>query len=91
MLTTNIFTPDQDSETEDYFKEKMPIFFTLLALFAVCHFLYEFDENITTLIIRVVAILIIFLTGISRRIWMVYVVCIIWILLLFVKGGMIST
>jgi len=91
MLTTNIFTPDQDSETEEYFIKQMPIFFTLLALFAACHFLYEFDENATILIIRIIALLILFLTGIFRRIWMVYFVCIIWIVSLFVKGGMIST
>ena len=91
MLTTNIFTPDQDSETEEYFIRQMPIFFTLLALFAASHFLYEFDENLTTLVCRLVAIVIIFLTGISRRIWIVYVVCVLWIILLFVKGGMIST
>jgi len=91
MLTANIFTPDQDSDTEEYFLRQMPFFLSLLALFAASHFLYNFNENHHTIVGRLVAILVILVTGISRKIWMCYIVAALWLFLLFVKGGMIST
>ena len=91
MLTVHIFTPDHDSDTKDYFFKQMPIFFTLLALFAACHFLYDFDENLLTIIALVMLIAVIFITGISRKIWMFYIISGLWLLMLFFKGGMIST
>ena len=91
MLTTNIFTPDQDSETEEYFMRQMPVFLSLLALFAASHFLYDFNENLPTLVGRIIAILLILVTGITRKIWLFYIIVVFWIFLLFVKGGIIST
>lgn len=91
MLTANIFTPDKDSDTEEYFLRQMPVFLSLLALFSASHFLYDFNENFPTIVGRMTAILIIIITGISRKIWMFYIVVVLWIFLLFVKGGMIST
>ena len=91
MLTVHIFTPDHDSDTEEYFIKQMPVFFTLLALFAACHFLYDFDENLGTKIARVMVIAAILITGISRKIWLFYIICGLWLLMLFFKGGMIST
>ena len=91
MLTANIFTPDQDSDTEEYFLKQMPVFLSLLALFAASHFLYNFNENLPTIVGRFIAILVILVTGISRKIWMFYIVVALWVFLLFVKGGMIST
>ena len=91
LLTTHTFTPDPDSETEEYFKKQMPIFLTLFSLFAASKFLYEFDENLPILVIRILAIALMILTGIFRKIWMIYIICAIWLILMFVKGGMIST
>ena len=91
MLTANIFTPDQDSDTEEYFLKQMPVFLSLLALFAASHFLYNFNENFPTIVGRLIAILVILVTGIFRKIWMFYIVVALWFFLLFVKGGMIST
>lgn len=91
MLTTNIFTPDQDSDTEEYFMKQMPVFLTLLALFSASHFLYDFDENPATLVGRIIAVILVFITGISRKQWLIYILCAVWFVLLFVKGDMIST
>ena len=91
LITTYIFTPDQDSDTEEYFLKQMPVFLSLLALFAASHFLYNFNENFPTIVGRSIAILVILVTGISRKIWMFYIVVALWFFLLFVKGGMIST
>jgi hypothetical protein len=91
MLTTNNFTPDEDSDTEKYFRKQMPVFFSLLALFVSSHYLYDFDENLSMLIGRFIAILFILIAGITRKIWLFYVLVALWFFLLFVKGGMIST
>ena len=91
MLTTNIFTPDQESETEAYFVKQMPVIFTLLSLFSASHFLYDFDEPPATIAIRIVGIVIIFLTGITRKLWLFYIVSALWLVSLFFKGGVIST
>ena len=91
MLTANIFTPDKDSETEEYFMRQMPVFLSLLALFVASHFFYDFDEKISSLAGRIIAILFILLTAITRKVWLFYILVAIWLLLLFLKGGMIST
>ncbi len=90
MLTTNSFTPDRESETEEYFMKNMPIFFTLFALFGASHFLYDFNEKIIILVFRIIAILIILLMGLLRKKWMVYIVCLMWIFMLIARVGMVS-
>lgn len=90
MLSTNIFTPEEGTDTEEYFMKNMPVFFTLFALFAASHFLYDFNEGIKILIIRIVGLLIIILTGLLRKKWMIYLVCAVWVLMLIAKGGVIG-
>ena len=82
ILTTYIFTPDKDSDTKDYFMEKMPIFFTLLSLFVACHFLYDFDEGIVPKVGRMVAIILILIAGFYRKLWLVYILFFWWLILL---------
>ena len=91
MLTTNIFTPDSGSDTEEYFEKHMPVFMTLLALFIACHFLFDFNENPSTIVGRIVAGLLVFAAGIFRKKWLIYVIAGIWVITLFLKAGMIST
>jgi len=91
MLTTNIFTPDSGSDTEEYFKKHMPVFMTLLALFIASHFLFDFNENPSTIVGRIVAGLLVFAAGIFRKKWLIYVIAGIWAITLFFKAGMIST
>jgi hypothetical protein len=67
------------------------VFLSLLALFVASHFLYDFDENIRMLVGRLIAVILIIITGIARKIWLAYVMVVLWIFLLFIKGGMIST
>jgi hypothetical protein len=86
MISINSFTPDDGSDTEEYFMKNMPLFFTLFALFAASHFLYDFNEKITILVIRIIGILIIFLTGLFRKKWMINLVYVLWILMLIARG-----
>ena len=91
MLTTNIFTPDQDSDTEEYFMKNMPVFLTIFSLFIASHFLYEFGESTPTIIVRVVGGILVFIAGVSRKKWIFYTFCTLWVFSQFVKSGMISS
>lgn len=81
MISVNIFTPEEDDDTEIYFKQNMPIFFTLISLFVASHFFFQFDEAAIMYLARIVIIIWLLLTGILRKIWMVYVFVAIWFLL----------
>jgi hypothetical protein len=86
MLTVNIFTPNKKADTREYFIENMPIFFTLLAIFISTHFLFEFNENSVVNVGRIIAVGLAFLTGITRKIWMVYLFFLYWVIIMIVKG-----
>ena len=81
MIAVNIFTPEKEDDTEVYFKENMPIFFTLTALFVASHFFFKFEEGDVMYLARIGLIIWLLLTGILRKIWMVYVFVAIWFLL----------
>jgi hypothetical protein len=91
MLATSFFTPEEKSDTEEYFMKNMPVFLTFFALFVASHFLYNFNEPPIFLGIRIFSIVYILLTGILRKKWMVYLLCAIWLFSLFAKEGVIST
>ena len=91
LMATNVFTPDQESETREYFIRRMPVFFTLLALFIASHFLYGFNEPAFMVIARAVIIVLIIIFGIMRKVWVVYVLAFLWLLLFFVKGHTVSS
>ena len=81
MISVNIFTPEKEDDTEVYFKENMPIFFTLTALFVASHFFFKFDEPDMMYLVRIVLIIWLLLTGIFRKTWMVYVFVALWFVL----------
>jgi len=91
LMATSVFTPDQESETKEYFIRRMPVFFTLLALFIASHFLYGFNEPALIVIGRAVTIVLIITFGNMRKVWVVYVLAAVWFLLFFVKGQTTSS
>lgn len=91
MLATSFFTPEKNSDTEEYFMKNMPVFLTFFALFSASHFLYDFNEPTIFIGIRLFSLVYILLTGILRKKWMVYLLGAIWLFSLFVKGGVITT
>ena len=85
MLLVNSFTPDKGDITKDYFLKNMPIFMCLLAAFIASHFLFNFEENPLTIVGRVASIVFIIITGLSRKIWMVYLASFFWLVLLLTR------
>jgi hypothetical protein len=90
LIAVNIFTPEKDDETETYFKENMSVFFILIAFFVASHFLFNYEETSGMFFARIIIIIWLLLTGILRRIWMVYVFVAIWLLLLMSRLSLIS-
>ena len=91
MLATVSFTPDKDSATKEYFIKQMPIFFSLLALFIASHFLFTFNESAFTLINRIVIIVILLIAGFTRKVWLIYIVALMWLLTFILKTTMVVT
>jgi hypothetical protein len=91
MLATVSFTPDKGASTKEYFIRRMPVFFTLLALFIASHFLFSFKETPYTLINRIVFIILLIITGFTRKIWLVYVVAVLWLLTFTIRAGHVLT
>ena len=90
LIAVNIFTPEKEDETETYFKENMPIFFTLTAFFVASHFFFSYEESSVMFFARIIIIIWLLLTGFLRRIWMVYVFVAIWLLLLISRLSLVS-
>lgn len=92
MLTTNVFTPDEGADTKEYFMKKLPLICILLALFVGSHFFYSFNEGGNgTDYGRYVSIAIILAAGFSRKIWLIYLLGVLWITTIFMRGNIVST
>ena len=89
MLATVSFTPDKESSTRDYFIKQMPVFFSLLALFIASHFLFTFNESVFTLINRIVIIIILLITGFTRKVWLIYIVALMWLLTFILRATVV--
>lgn len=87
LLATIFFTPDEGSDTKEYFIKHMPVFNTLFALYVASHFMHEFNEPVIFTLIRIIGIIIILASGLFRKTWLIYVFMVIWILSLVFKGG----
>ncbi len=87
LIATHAFTPEKGVDTKEYFMDTMPVFFTLMALFIGSHFFYDLKEPAIYTIIRAVAIFALIAMGFLRKIWIVYVLGMIWLLSLLVKVG----
>ncbi len=87
LLTTNSFTPEKQSVTKEYFIAKMPVFYTLMALFVASHFFYSFNEGAHTIVIRIIAVAVLIIFGYYRKVWSVYLIFVIWLIsFVLVKG-----
>jgi hypothetical protein len=89
-LVTNVFTPEPGVKTRDYFLKRMPLSFTLMALLVSCNFFFRLEESLIPSIARLVFVVVIILAGFTRKIWLTYVLIIIWLVSLIFRGKVIS-
>jgi hypothetical protein len=90
FLVTNIFTPEPGEKTREHFIKRMPLFYSLFALLVASNFIYRLEASIYANVTRIVFILVLLSTGFTRKIWLTYVVVILWLISFFIRGSIIS-
>lgn len=89
MLTVNAFTPEKGDDTKEYFMQKMPHFFTMLAAFMATLFFYDFNENAMTVVSRIIGIALVLIAGYTRKIWLCYCVIALWLMFITFRTGFV--
>ena len=92
LMAVNSFTPDKEVvKTKEYFVKRMPIFFSLIAIFVATHFFYFFGETIRfVLYYRIILILVMLIAGFTRKIWLVYLFAGMWFVTFLIKIKIIA-
>jgi uncharacterized membrane protein len=89
LMVVNIFTPDEGSGTEEYFKANIRLMFVLITIFVASHFLYDFDEQSGQGYLRIIFIALLTAIAIFKKQWLMYLVAVLWLVSLVNKGGML--
>ena len=80
LMLTHAFTPDKESDTELYFKDRMRVVFLLTALFISSKFLHSFNEPPLALYLRGFFIVTCIIIAWQRKIWMIYLLFTFWVI-----------
>ena len=91
LLMVRSFTPEKNDDTKAYFIKTMPMFLTLFAVFVAVHFLFDFQENIQTILGRIFAIIAILATGYFRKTWIIYFLVLLWFVIFTMRFDLITT
>ena len=86
LLTTSAFTPEKEADTKEHFVKRMPIFFSLLGVFILSHFIFNYQESIYIHIARVLIVTILIIVGFTRKMWLVYFIALIWLISFMFRG-----
>lgn len=90
FLVAHVFTPEAGKNTKDHFIKRMPLFFNLIALLTACNYIYGLEESRYVNFSRLIFIVILVLCGFTRKIWLTYVLIIMWVLSFLIRGSIIS-
>lgn len=73
LMAAHVYTPEErkNLDTRDYFHRKFKLLMILLAIFVSSHFVYDIGANINTYL-RLTFIAILLFAGLTRKVWMVY-------------------
>lgn len=88
MIVVNVFTPNEGSITKDYFMENVSLIFVLMAIFISSHFFYSFDGPDNQKYIRVLFVFLFLATAYFRKQWMMYLIGVLWLFSLLLRGSM---
>lgn len=91
LLTIRAFTPENDEDTKQHFVKRMPIFFSLLAAFILSHFVFNYEESIYMHIVRLFVVVILIVVGFTRKMWLVYLIALIWLVSFLFRGKLGSS
>jgi len=81
LMMVSALTPDSaESNTKDYFEKRIRIVFALFAVFISSHFLPAYGVTVEMDYARITAVVICVSISVTRRIWLVYVLGVLWFL-----------
>jgi hypothetical protein len=89
-LAVLVFTPEPGDKTKEHFIDRMPLFYVLIALLTATNFFYKLEESLYVSISRVVFIIVVIICGFTRKIWLTYVLIIMWLITLIFRGAIVS-
>lgn len=90
FLLTNIFVPEPGENTKEHFIRRMPLFYSLIALMVASNFIYRLEQSLYASVSRLIFIILLIITGFTRKIWLTYVVVLMWLITFLVRGAIIS-
>ena len=86
VLAIHSFTPDPDNkDTEAYFKKRLPVVFTLFAIYIGLHLLPGALDSKEMILTRVIAMILCFSIALTRFLPLVYILGVIWLVSLFYR------
>ncbi len=88
LMVTNIFTPDQGTNTRTYFDERLSLICSIAAIFVASHFFYDLKG---LNYIRVIMILLLILLAVFRKKWLIYVLGGVWLVGFVLRASVVST
>ena len=87
LILVHAFTPDKENrDTEGYFRMRMRLVFLLLGIYIGSHLIPTLSANKDIQITRIGAMIICLAIAFSRKIWLVYLLGIYWLVSFVVKG-----
>ena len=72
LLTSSVYTPEEDREVKEYFHSNSTMVYSLLALFISINTISEFQNNFITKV-RITAILLAIIIAVTRKYWIIWV------------------
>lgn len=91
MMVVNVFTPNEGSKTETYFLDNIRLILILMAVFVGSHFFYTFNEPPDHFIRRGLIIVLLLATAYFKKMWMLYLVAVIWLVGVIMRSPVIVT
>jgi hypothetical protein len=86
LITVAALTPEpENKKTEVYFKQRIPIVFGLMALYIGSHLFTSIGSTPALSLVRLITVLLLVVIAVSRRVWLVYVATILWVISLFAR------
>ena len=91
QMVVNVFTPDEGSQTREYFHRNLRLIFALTACFIASHFIYNFDEHFSAQYLRIAYILLLTAVAVFRKKWLIYLSVLLWLAGLFGRAFTMAT
>jgi hypothetical protein len=86
LITVAALTPEpENKETEIYFKKRIPIVFGLMALYIGSHLFTSVGSTPALNAVRLITVVLLVIIAATRRVWIVYVASILWVISLFAR------